>query len=305
MEEKKIITLTREELLAKRIQKGIYYKGCFISDLMSHVDSPISENIFKYPYRIEGFFLLICKQGSGTIKINLEEHEIADNSLLIHQPNNIIQMMQRGENIQGVVLGFDKEFTQEINFDLKHFLPIALALKDQPLLKINEKQCDRLFSLIKEIAYEIQHQENAPFHEEIMRNYFTLFFHKLCSIMSLNLPAKSGTESSVKSRNEEYFQKFMKVLSENYKRERNLAFYASQLCITPKYLTTLIKRISGRSAAEWIDEYVTLEAKNLLRYSTMSIQEVAFYLHFPNQSFFGKYFKHQTGYTPSAYKMLK
>ena len=82
----------------------------------------------------------------------------------------------------------------------------------------------------------------------------------------------------------------------------DIGFYARQLCITPKYLTTLIKRISGQSVSEWIDNYVILEAKTLLKYSTMSIQEIAYYLNFPNQSFFGSYFKRNTGMSPSQYK---
>ncbi len=70
-----------------------------------------------------------------------------------------------------------------------------------------------------------------------------------------------------------------------------MGFYARQLCITPKYLTTLIKRISGLSVSEWIDNYVIIEAKTLLKYSNMSVQEIAYALNFPNQSFFGSYFK--------------
>ena len=81
-----------------------------------------------------------------------------------------------------------------------------------------------------------------------------------------------------------------------------MGFYARQLCITPKYLTTLIKRISGLSVSEWIDNYVIIGAKTLLKYSTMSIQEIAYYLNFPNQSFFGSYFKRNTGMSPSQYK---
>ena len=81
-----------------------------------------------------------------------------------------------------------------------------------------------------------------------------------------------------------------------------MGFYARQLCITPKYLTTLIKRISGLSVSEWIDNYVIIEAKTLLKYSHMSIQEIAYYLNFPNQSFFGSYFKRNTGMSPSQYK---
>ncbi len=306
MEEKKIYTLNREELCKKQLQKNaILYKGCIISETGQVSESELTGDMFKFPYRIENFFLLICKQGEGLINVNLKEYEIKSNSLFFHLPNSIIQVNKKDIGTRGVVISFDEELAREMNFDIKHILPIALALKEQPVIQITDEQTDQLISLIKNIAHEIQSSKEEPFHDEIIRNYFSLFLYKLCSIMSLNLPDQSPAESSVKSRNEEYFQRFIQLLSENYKRERSLGFYASQLCITPKYLTTLIKRVSGRSAAEWIDQYVVLEAKNLLRYSTMSIQEVAYELNFPNQSFFGKYFKHQTGYSPSAYKLLK
>lgn len=94
----------------------------------------------------------------------------------------------------------------------------------------------------------------------------------------------------------------MQLLSESFKTERSVAYYARRMCITPKYLTTLIKRISNKSVSEWIDEYVILEAKTLLKYSNMSIQEIAYHLNFPNQSFFGSYFKRNTGLSPSQYK---
>ena len=109
-------------------------------------------------------------------------------------------------------------------------------------------------------------------------------------------------DSPIHNRAEEYFRQFTELLGEHYKHERSVGFYARQLCITPKYLTTLIKRISGKSVSEWIDNYVILEAKTLLKYSNMSVQEIAYYLNFPNQSFFGSYFKRNAGMSPSQYK---
>ena len=87
-----------------------------------------------------------------------------------------------------------------------------------------------------------------------------------------------------------------------YRTERNVAYYASRLCITPKYLSKLIKQATGRSAPDWIDAYVILEAKNLLRYSGKSIKEIVQDLNFPSQSVFYKYFKSHTGLTPSEYR---
>ena len=92
-------------------------------------------------------------------------------------------------------------------------------------------------------------------------------------------------------------------LTEHHRKERRVDFYAEQLFLSPKHFSTVVKKVSGKTAGEWIDEYVILEAKALLKYSVMSIQEVAYFMNFPNPSFFGKYFKHHTGLSPSEYKM--
>ena len=81
-----------------------------------------------------------------------------------------------------------------------------------------------------------------------------------------------------------------------------MAFYADKLCLSPKYLSKLIKEVSGKCAPEWIDAYVMLEAKQLLRYSDMAIKEIVYRLHFPNQTVFYKYFKAHSGMTPTEYR---
>ena len=126
--------------------------------------------------------------------------------------------------------------------------------------------------------------------------------YKVGDILSLSQEEHPELAAPLQNRAEEYFLKFMVLLSEHYKEQRSVGFYARQLCITPKYLTTLIKRVSQRSVSEWIDNYVVLEAKMLLKYSNMSIQEIAYNLNFPNQSFFGSYFKRNTGMSPSQYR---
>ena len=98
------------------------------------------------------------------------------------------------------------------------------------------------------------------------------------------------------------FNDFTALLQQHSKRERNVGFYAAQLNITPKYLSAVVKEVSGKTAARWIDESVILEAKTLLKYSGLSIQEIAYRLNFSTQSFFGKYFKQHTGFSPSRYK---
>lgn len=99
--------------------------------------------------------------------------------------------------------------------------------------------------------------------------------------------------------------KFLELVQTHYREQRLIGFYASKLCITPKYLSKLVKEHTGRSAGEWIESHVILEARAMLQSSDMTIQQIATSLHFPNQSFFGKYFKRATGISPKQYRAAK
>ena len=104
------------------------------------------------------------------------------------------------------------------------------------------------------------------------------------------------------NRKEEYAEQFLSDLSKNHKRERSVKFYADRLHITPKYLSGIVREVSGRLASEWIEEVVINEAKNMLSNTSMTIQEISDELNFSNQSFFGKYFKEHTGISPKAFR---
>ena len=124
----------------------------------------------------------------------------------------------------------------------------------------------------------------------------------VAGVWSERLEEVRNTTSQTTSRSRMIFDQFIKLVSEYHTKYRNVGFYANKLCLTPKYLSKLIKTASGRSAPEWIDAYVILEAKNLLKYSNDTIKQIVFKLNFPNQSVFYKFFKARTGMTPSEYR---
>ena len=105
-----------------------------------------------------------------------------------------------------------------------------------------------------------------------------------------------------KTKKRKLFDDFYSHLIANHKESREVGFYAKKLCITPKYLSSSVKETTGKSAFEWINNYVILEAKSMLKVSEKTIQEISVDLNFPNQSFLGKYFKQQVGMTPGKYR---
>jgi YesN/AraC family two-component response regulator len=125
-------------------------------------------------------------------------------------------------------------------------------------------------------------------------------FHYVMGILQQH---STNGASSVSNRTDELFNRFLNLLREHCSTERSVEFYASKMGITPKYLSLILKKKSGRNASKLIDEAVVYEAKRLLKYSGLSIQEISTKLNFASQSFFGKYFKQRVGVSPSRYKL--
>lgn len=114
--------------------------------------------------------------------------------------------------------------------------------------------------------------------------------------------AREKSDRSKISRQEDILWKFLTLLKQYHKEERTVNFYADKMCISPKHLSSVIKQMSHKTAHEIIADFVTMTAKRLLKATTMSIQEISDELNFANQSFFGKFFKQNTGQSPSAYR---
>lgn len=105
------------------------------------------------------------------------------------------------------------------------------------------------------------------------------------------------------TRKEELANKFFGLIMKHFKENKDVAFYADKLCITSKYLTMVIKETSGKSAKDWIVEYIILEIKALLKNTSLNIQEIAIKTNFANQSSLGRFFRKHTGMSLSQYRM--
>ena len=107
------------------------------------------------------------------------------------------------------------------------------------------------------------------------------------------------------TRQTELFHRFVALVHEHSSQQREVSFYADKLCISTRYLSTIVRNIAHSSAKEFIDRSVLLEIKMLLQSTDLSVQEIAYRLHFPDQSYLGRYFKKHTGESPTEYRNTK
>lgn len=256
--------------------------------------------VFLFPCRIDAFIIGVGTEGETSVSFNLHEFRLKKDSMFIFTPKNILQVNSQ-QYFKADVIAISPDFMRRINIDIKNMMPLFLKFVENPTLALTPEESRSMHGMIAQIERETRGPE-THFSFDIVSGLIAATIYKVGDIMYHYLAEHPEEQNNSHNRAEEYFKQFTHLLGEHFREERSVGFYARQLCITPKYLTTLIKRISGQSVSEWIDNYVILEAKTLLKYSTMSIQEIAYYLNFPNQSFFGSYFKRNTGMSPSQYK---
>ena len=249
--------------------------------------------IFRFPSRLNALIIGVGTEGETSLTSNLQEFRLKKDSLFIFSPKHILQV-QSNNRFKAHLIVIAPDFLKRINIDTKRMMPLFLQFGSLPCMELTHAESQSLRSFISMVEQELKGSE-TDFSSEIIGGLIAATIYKVGDILTHYLTEHPEVDSPIHNRAEEYFRQFTELLGEHYKHERSVGFYARQLCITPKYLTTLIKRISGKSVSEWIDNYVILEAKTLLKYSNMSVQEIAYYLNFPNQSFFGSYIKRNGG----------
>ena len=259
-----------------------------------------------HPCRLDCVLVFYCIKGHARLNVNLEEYELKDGMLLLNMPGNLIRLNEvlfdGCEKFHYVCLAISKDFINGLLPDIsKKFAQNILEYKN-PCVTVSDEE-RKLLADYEHVISDI-HKTDVPYKDEAVRSIVESLLYTLAGIWYAHATDRKEPESRSSARNKTLLEQFMTLVSEYHSQYRNVGFYAERLSLTPKYLSRLIKEASGRSAPEWIDEYVILEAKNLLKNSSLAIKEIVSRLNFPNQSVFYKFFKSHTGMTPTEYRHL-
>ena len=254
----------------------------------------LSSNIklIDYPFMVDMFVCCICSQGETKGRINLIPYTLKGPGIAINTPGQLLENESISSDFQAICILISKDFIT--NLGLPYNFHTYMSVQENPVLSVSESQFDALMSYCSMVRrlFKVDH----PNKLDIIKHLTCAFFYGIGYYFHQTAETKSLTNE------EALMQHFLKEVQLSYKRERKVLYYADRLHLSPGYLSTLIKNFSGKTAAEWIDDYVVLEAKALLKSTNMTIQQISDELNFPSQSFFGKYFKRQTGVSPKEYK---
>lgn len=274
----------------------------FIAEM--HYESKM--DIIEYPCRFHGYMAFFCIKGEFEVEINLKKFTIRKDSMFIYTPGNIVRVTnidpREKESVHFVVVAISEDLMSSTRFDFSKLYNESLRLLESPCVVINEKEremCKKYFELAEEVS-----SLGMPNTRESVAALISSVFYLMGALWTDRLTEAKKKDDNVSTRSRIILEDFLLLVRDNHTKERSLSFYADKLYLTPKYLSKLIKSVSGKSAHEWIDSFVILEAKNLLKYSDMSIKSIVYELNFPNQTTFYRFFKTKTGMTPSEYRKM-
>lgn len=252
--------------------------------------------------RFSGVMLLLVCKGRMSLDINLERHELAPGSLMVIGSQTILGVNEVcDEEIDVYTLFISERFLHDVNIDLNVLGQSRMSHTQYsaPIMTLSEGEQALLTHYFTLLHLNTTVNTTEMYVKSISRNLVASVVYQLLQFDSVRKNADEVQRPL--SRRVSYVHEFMRLVHKYHTQERSVGFYAGKLFISPKYLSLVIKEATGKSAADWIDDCVILEAKNMLRFSGKNIQQVAYALNFTNQSSFGKYFKHLTGMSPSEF----
>ena len=259
-------------------------------------------DLLRYPCRIDGYVAIYCRTGHFKVSINLKDYEICDGMLLVNLPQNIIQLETSSQEAapEVVIFAVSEQFLSQFRNDLTKMLNETLLILDNPCILLQHDEIGIVQQHVQIVNAVIR--SDFAYTDECISHLISSVFFLFGSFLNKRLERQQQEDQPVSTRHKIVFKNFIALVAKHHNKERGVGFYADKHCITPKYLSKIVKDTSGQSAPQWIDQYVILEAKQMLKHSTICIKEISDNLNFPDPSFFFKYFKKHTGMTPSQYR---
>jgi len=247
------------------------------------------------PYRAESYAIAYLKEGGIHLQAGLNHYDIEAPAIIALGPSVIRSFRKRNNLMKMDIMFFKDSFLLERYADLFFLVRYNFfENNDLHVLRLEAPYNTRF----KKIFELIELTLSAYYHQaEIIRNYIFALVYEIDAYYR-----QHSTGAQTLLNGYPLFAKFRQLLAHNYMNERKLDFYARQLHVTPKHLSAAIKKQTGKSAGEWIDETITLEAKVLLQNKTLTVSQVSNMLNFSDQSVFGKFFRANTGMSPVEYR---
>jgi len=265
---------------------------------VSYFENYFPDFCHNQPFRASSYAFILIIKGKLNIKTNFLPETLKERDIHFVFPDSIYEITN-DPNISFIKVGFSKAYLKKQGIFLSSAQSYRLFMTQSiNKFSLTKEEYTDLYHDIISLQKKLKLQADIPHRNEIIRNSFTEIVYDLILLSN----KRQVLEPAKRDSKLELTTNFLNLLSEHFKEEKRVIYYANKLCITPRHLSQVVKQVTEKTAGELIDDIVIGEAKILLNNPLLNISEVALALKFSNSSFFGKFFKKQTGLSPSDYK---
>lgn len=241
--------------------------------------------------------IVLCVSGYVEFVRNGVKYRLEKNGLLVNFGASKYSDVVLSPDFKAKALVESHNFVQETLMTMMHMWPYLIYLIDQPVIQLGDTELKRIETNYRLIIDRLESKNHLFKREATIANLQACYFD-VCDLLGSRAPKPMD----VPARSYGIFDQFMKLIAREYVTHRDVKWYADEMKMSPKYLSEIVKEVSGRPAGQWITSFVITDVKALLRNSDLSIKEIAVEMNFPSQSFLGKYFKNATGLSPVEYR---
>jgi AraC-like DNA-binding protein len=244
--------------------------------------------------------IMVCTNGKIQARMNDMQLSLSKNQVAIVPQNVLVTDIMISPDFDMKAVFLTNSILQSLLRDKMMLWNDMMYVYHHHVITLDDDDVDNYSQFYDMLRVAVERSSKKPFREEVVQSLLKVALLALCGEMKLLLPDEHLDDDARLSNT--HFQRFLEVLHNSEVKYRPVEYYASELCISPKHLTSICKKISGKTASEWIREQVLEDIRYYLKKTDLSIKQVCNRVGFSNTSFFGKYVKEHLGMTPVAFR---
>ena len=244
-------------------------------------------------FKVDVTTMIIYDKGWAQVSVGMKEYTVKAPAVLTILADTTYQYHEHSDDLEYKALVYSKAFTDNMFLNTDRVHPLRTSILDNALQEGSDVVY--VYNLYVKMLLDLMRRGQTAYKLEAAKHLTLAVFYGFSNVKHPSLDGPSG-------RKDELYARFTQLVHRHFRTSRDVSFYADELCVTVKYLSSVVKEKNGIPALDFIEQYVITECKALLSSTTMTIQQIADELNFPSQSVFGKYFKRVTGLSPREYR---
>lgn len=278
-----LVDFTVNDIIVINTEKGI-----------PEVDMPTQTNMM---------FAIMCYEGHFSFKANEQTYSIEANHVMTIPPYTIVTDICTSPNCKTHIIGLSVRAIQTSFHNGKDVWQAIMLLRDTPhIMPLKEQDSKMINCYVELYSYKRMKTKPSPYDQEIIALLFKSILYELLNLLSENTNGEKDFKENQMRQSDVLFKRFLGLLAKDKGSHRSVRWYADELCISSKYLSTIVRANSNRTALDWIHEATINEVVRRLKYTDKTIKEIATEMNFPTLSFFGKFVKSRIGVSPSDFR---